>query len=296
MKLGLGLGFGKQYAIIPDSVAASVVLNISEMSIVDNEFDYFGVGDEGSGRLREISISADGTRLIAIDQAGDKIYSYTMSTGWDLSTITKDSAVVTMADLGDNEANPQMLFVKPDGTKLYYGGFGNDTIYQYSMSTPWDISTLSSDSKTLSLTGNSLAFFISSDGMHAYAADPVLDSFGYRQYDLSTAWDISTASDSGNTFIFTDLGAGPIWITNDGTKLVHASLDPDDFTQWSFGTPWDLSTLTQDSGETIDYSGETLALVGSAETHCSGFMIKPDDYSTLIMAGGILDFMFQFSK
>ncbi|GAI59670.1 unnamed protein product, partial [marine sediment metagenome] len=37
------------------------------------------------------------------------------------------------------------VFFKPDGTKMYITGEVTDTVYQYSLSTPWDVSTASYD-------------------------------------------------------------------------------------------------------------------------------------------------------
>jgi len=42
--------------------------------------------------------------------------------------------------VGGEEASPWGVFFKPDGTKMYVVGFSADTVFQYSLSTPWDVS------------------------------------------------------------------------------------------------------------------------------------------------------------
>jgi sugar lactone lactonase YvrE len=51
--------------------------------------------------------------------------------------------------LTTQEADPQGLFFKSDGTKFYIVGATNKTVYQYSCATAWDVSTGSYDSKSL---------------------------------------------------------------------------------------------------------------------------------------------------
>ncbi|MEM7679818.1 MAG: hypothetical protein AAF182_02290 [Pseudomonadota bacterium] len=283
MKLGLGLGFNNAHHGQQNS---AVVLDISALSY-DSANDYYYSGE--SARFREIAVSDDGATIIAISQANDKLFSYSLSTGWDLSTASKDAYEVTMATLGNSETNPQALFVKPDGTKLYYSGFSQDTVYQWSMSTPWDISTLSYDSKSFGLGGNCFTITLSRDGTKLYAIDNSTSSGTLRQYTLSTPWDISTASDSGNFYTDNSKFAGPVWISPDGQYLVLADIIADILRQYEFGTPWDISTLSEQVGITLDSSALT------SDTHCSSVVIKPDDYSVIFNVGGTTRYIYQFS-
>src|SRR5687768_3379997 len=94
--------------------------------------------------------------------------------GWDISEAAYASKSFSV---GAQEVAPQDLAFKPDGTKMYVGG-GNDIVYQYTLSTPWDVSTASYDSKSLSVAAqeSSLsAFDFSADGTKMYALGPSND-------------------------------------------------------------------------------------------------------------------------
>ena len=98
-------------------------------------------------------------------------------------------------DVGSQDTNPQGVRFKSDGTKMYVAGNTGDDVGQYSLSTAWDVSTASFDSVSLSVssedtTPNGLAF--SSDGTKLYITGNANNKV--FQYDLSTAWDLSTAS------------------------------------------------------------------------------------------------------
>jgi len=69
------------------------------------------------------------------------------------------------------------------------------------------------------------------------------------QYTLGTAWDISTASyDSVNLDISTeDTNPTEIFIKSDGSTLWMLGENTKAVYQYTFGTPWDLSTLSYDA-------------------------------------------------
>ena len=98
-------------------------------------------------------------------------------------------------DTSSQETGPSSVFFKPDGTKLYILGTTNDTVYQYTLSTAWDISTASYDSKSFSAGSedtNPLGFDMNPDG-YSFIVVGNTNNRVY-QYTMSTQWDISTAS------------------------------------------------------------------------------------------------------
>ena len=113
-------------------------------------------------------------------------------TPWNVNTGYYSSKSLSVAP---QEGNPTGVAFSSDGTKAYVLGSTNDTIYQYTLSVAWDISTGSYASKSLSVAGQDtiprgLAF--SSDGARAYITGEANDMI--FQYDLATPWDISTGS------------------------------------------------------------------------------------------------------
>ena len=98
----------------------------------------------------------------------DTIYQYTLTTAWDIST---GSYANKSLSVSAKEVSPSGLAFSSDGTKAYIVGFSTDTIYQYTLTTAWDISTGSYASKSLSVTAqdtSSGGLSLSSDGTKAY--------------------------------------------------------------------------------------------------------------------------------
>lgn len=116
-----------------------------------------------------------------------------------------------------SDISGRSIYFKPDGSKAYVSGrnsmTGDREVHQFGLSTPWDLSTISPDSKTLSVdsevAGSAYSLVISDDGVSVY----ILDGDGViYQYTLTTAWDMDTGSYSGNSYDFPDATAEAMYI------------------------------------------------------------------------------------
>jgi hypothetical protein len=139
-------------------------------------------------RVNGLYWKPDGTVLYYADDVDNKIYSKTVSTPWDLSTITSTGTSVDLS-LASNtaEAAPYGIRLSNDGLKLFIVGSINDKVYQYNLTTAWDISSFSGAAdKELSVTNQETApvgLDFSSDGTHLYIAG--LGDNGIDQYTSS---------------------------------------------------------------------------------------------------------------
>ena len=100
--------------------------------------------------LAALAFSSDGTKAYAVGSTNNTIYQYTLSTAWDISTGSYASKSLSVAA---QESTTEDLAFSSDGTMAYTIGTVQKTIYQYTLSTAWDISTGSYASKSLSVAG-----------------------------------------------------------------------------------------------------------------------------------------------
>lgn len=141
------------------------------------------------------------------------------------------------------------LSVSSDGTKLYiydntFLGGGTKTIYQYILSTPYDISTASYNSKSFLIDDASIFFIMSNDGTKLYRN--YSNSSTIYQYTLSTAWDISTTSyDSKSVTLGEGISCQYIQFNQNGTILY--AIQSGTIYQYTLSTAWDISTVTYDN-------------------------------------------------
>ena len=102
--------------------------DISSSSVSsDSSFETTAQDNEIGG----LFLNTDGSEFYLIGYQNDKVYRYTISTPYDIST----STFADDFSVGYQETQPQAVTFKPDGTKMYVVGFTNDTVYQYSTST-----------------------------------------------------------------------------------------------------------------------------------------------------------------
>ena len=189
----------------------------------------------------------DGTKMYATGGNGttstNRVYEYSLPTAWDITTASYT---------GNFYIGSQMTYsfgfdFKPDGTKMYVHSYTSDRLYQYSLSTAWDVTTASYDNKYYTTTAGVSMFCLkfNTDGDKFFMLSN--GGSGLYEYNMSTAWDVSTAS-AGNTF-------DPTGINNhigfafspDGLKLYVTENVTDALHQYSLSTPFDITTASSDS-------------------------------------------------
>ena len=233
----------------------------------------------------DISFKSDGTKMYVIGANGDDINQYTLSTAWDLSTASFDSVTFSVSS---QEVVPNSLFIKPDGTTFWVAGNGNDTVYQYSMSTAWDMSTASYDSVSFSVAAQGtypVGIWFKTDGTEMYVAD--VAGVEVNQYTLSTAWDITTASFTTNLSVSSeDTGTNSVVFNSSGTSMFVSGITNDAVFEYTLSTAWDLSTAS--------YSGNSLDVSSQAD-YPSGIYFKSDGSKMYVSNYGTGDSIYQYS-
>jgi len=189
-----------------------------------------------------VDFSADGTKCYIVGTINTAVYQYDLSTAWDISTATYAAKSMSVAA---QNSTPEDLRFSSDGTKCYIMGAVGNTVYQYTLSVAWDISTGSYASKSMSVAAqesNAWGLGFSADGTKCYIVGVTNDTV--YQYTLSTAWDISSGTYASKTLITTGLLTWPVGVTfsADGTKCYIVGLSKVSVAQYDLSTPWDVST------------------------------------------------------
>jgi hypothetical protein len=129
----------------------------------------------GSGDIDAFTFNSDGTRLWHMKDPTnpDTIYESVLSTGFDLTTINTNHVRSTSDFYVGSIRDTRGLIFNPDGTKLYNMGYSGSAVYLKSgtMSTPFDITTLSGDGIEVTYNiGQGYSLYISDDGKKLYVA------------------------------------------------------------------------------------------------------------------------------
>jgi len=263
--------------------SGSVTVGFADISTWAYDSVSFSIATE-EGTPRDVFFKDDGLRMYIIGNASDKVHSYTLSTAWDLSTASYDSKSFSVAS---QAGLPRGIAFKSDGTKFYVVGATSDAVFQYSLSTAWDVSTGTYDSVSLSVSGQDTGpsdIFFKPDGTKMF----ILGTTGrdINEYNLSTAWDLSTASYSQVSSSISTYEDAPngMFFKSDGLKLYIIGGNGDEVNEFSLSAAWDVSTI----------SHVGLFSVASQETNPLGFTFKPDG-TKMYIVGNINDNIYQYS-
>ena len=196
-------------------------------------------GQEGTPQ--GIFFKPDGTKMYVVGSGGDRVNEYNLTTAWDVSTASYSQNFSVSAQ----ETTPTGIFFKPDGTKMYItGDVGND-VGEYNLSTAWDVST-SVYNQSLEVSAQEISpsdVFFKPDGTKMYIVGSAGDDV--NEYDLSTDWDVSTASFLQN---FSVAGQESIpqgvFFKPDGTKMYVTGNSSDNVNEYNLSTAWDISTAS----------------------------------------------------
>lgn len=163
---------------------------------------------------------------------------------WDINYYTFGANIQIYQVTEDTFGNG--LFFKPDGTKLYYVGNNTDGVYQYSLSTPWDLNTVTYDSKNASVGSQETTptnIFFKPDGSSFYITGTATDKV--HQYNMTTAWDVSTASFFGSkATTVTEATPTGLYFKPDGTSYYICGPSSDLVRQFNLATAWDITSTT----------------------------------------------------
>jgi len=188
-----------------------------------------------------LAFKSDGTKFYILGTTQDTVYQYSLSTAWDMSTASYDS--VSFSVLAQATTVTGLCF-STDGTKFYVTDNGTNAVYQYTLSTAWDLSTASYASKSMSTQGTSPGDgFMHPSGTKFYTVDFSADVV--QEYNLTTAFDISTGSYS-QQFSVSSQETVPIAISfnSDGTEMYVAGQSQDTVFQYDLSTAYDISTAS----------------------------------------------------
>ena len=197
----------------------------------------------------DLSFSTDGLRLFVIGSENDEINQYSLTTPFDITTASFDNITGNPFSVATQEDGPTGLTFSTDGLRLFVIGFNGDEINQYSLSTPFDITTASFDNipgnpfSVATMEGAPTGLTFSPDGLRLFITGGTGISLAeINQYSLSTPFDITTASFDDVTFSVGTQVPGPTGLTfsSDGTRFFVIGLFNDSITQY------DLVILTVD--------------------------------------------------
>jgi 6-phosphogluconolactonase (cycloisomerase 2 family) len=170
--------------------------------------------------------------------------------GWDLSNATYTGKSF---NVGAQEAVANQVVFSPDGLKMFIIGQLSDSVHQYSLTTPWEltggnvthdgsfsVSAQESSPQSLYFRDNGLSFVIVGAG-----------SDSIHKYDMLAPWDITSLTVHAASHSVSGQSTSPsgITVSPNGLNMYVVSASPPTGTvyQYSTSSAWDVNSLAYDS-------------------------------------------------
>tara|TARA_R110000851_G_scaffold19436_4_gene59847 strand:+ start:2047 stop:3219 length:1173 start_codon:yes stop_codon:yes gene_type:complete len=275
-------GVGSSFALEITGAAVTVGYDIANAAYDSKSFSV----SSQEANPRSTTFKPDGTKMYVVGNNNNTVYQYSLSTSFDASTASYD----TISSNISTNSGPYSysLTFNPDGTKMYTIGQLQSSpydyrIYQYTLSTAWDLSTTTYDTLfafAYGTYGVSTGFCFNNNGTKFYLTSNTGDSI--LQWSLSTAYDVSTASYDSVTFSVAGQTTTPssIAINTSGTKIIVLGANDNALFEYDLSTAFSLSTAS--------YNNVSLSVSSPTAATKSNMVFNPDGSKMYLTASGVI--------
>jgi sugar lactone lactonase YvrE len=159
-----------------------------------------GICATGSVDPSDIFIKSDGTRLYIIYNRESKVKQFDMSETWNIFSISVEAGGFLSnsgeVNVATQESNTSGLSFSNTGVYMYVTGTATDKVHQYTLGTPWDVTTASYTQnvnvfiQTTETQPTGLTF--NENGTKMFVTGSTQDAV--YEFNLSTPWDIISST------------------------------------------------------------------------------------------------------
>jgi hypothetical protein len=220
----------------PVLVKGETTFDVSEAGFTDS----FSVSSQ-DGKVQSVAFNDSGSKMFVIGDVNDKVYEYSLSTSFDVST----ASFTDSFDLSGQDTILKGISFNDSGSKMYVCGASNNNVYEYSLSSSFDVSTASfTDSFDVSSqTGGPEGVALSDSGSKMFVVGS--SSGQVFEYSLSTSFDVSTASFTDSFDVSSEDGTPrDISFSDSGNKMFVPGTQNGNVYEYSLLTNFDISTAS----------------------------------------------------
>ncbi|PSO44171.1 MAG: hypothetical protein BRC23_01755 [Parcubacteria group bacterium SW_4_49_11] len=250
--------------------------NLASASYDTQSFDVSGEDSVPTG----MAFNGDGSKMFVMGYNGDNVYSYNLSTAYDISGASYNQSF----DISGEDVQPAGVTFNEGGTKMFWVGYENNNVYSYNLSTAYDLGSASyNQSFSISEATYPRGVTFNGDGTKMVVVG-YNNAYMYS-YNLSTAYDISSAS-YNQKFDVSGQSSDPwdVQFNGDGTKMFVVGRSTNYVYSYNLSTAYDLGSASYN--QSFDVSGED---DDPLDVTFNG------DGSKMFMVGNTTDKLYQYS-
>lgn len=238
-----------------NSDAGTTVGNSLANGSYNSNFDLSTISVASNG-ISEIQWVNNGNHLMVLGNSNDYVTRWNASTPYDINSLSLSQNF----NVSGQEIYLTSMHMSPDGYHLYVGGNQGNDVNEYTLTTAFDLFSASFTRNTVSV-GNIGAIWFKPDGTKMYTMS--FNGVSVRTWNLSTAWDTSTAIDQGgfNLPNSSTSGASAMVFSDDGYHLYVSFAVEDVVKHYTLSTAWDVSTVSTNPAS-LSYASQGSNMTG----------------------------------
>ncbi len=208
---------------------------------------YYRVNGEETAP-EDVTFNDTGTRMYILGGSGDDVTQYTLSTAWDVSTAGSPvvwdtrTAIENLLGATNGDRLTGMAF-NDDGSKVFVVDRRSDDVFEFDLSTNYDISTVSAVIDNIPTTGegNPRSISFNGDGTEMYIIGNAGDDV--TTFNLSTGFDLSSLTGTSVSATLTEDGTPQALLIDDaGTTFYVAGSANDQINEYTLSSAFDFSS------------------------------------------------------
>lgn len=266
------------------NLRAAIGVNTVNASVTSATYDSKSLSTNAEDNTPQgIFFKPDGKMVFVVGDSNNRVYQYNLTTPWDVSTGSYASvSFLISAQVTD----PRDIYFRTDGLRFYVLDNATDSVYEYTMSTAWDISTAAYSTKFFSIAtqeDSAGGLYFKPDGLAMFVAGQTNDKIW--RYNLSTAWDVTTAvANSSMSIEAEEPQSYSLTFTNDGAYMLVVGRVTAKVTCYSLSTPWTITTIQPVSSFSV-----------ASQEATPGAIFLRQDCKKLYVEGTTNDTIYQYS-
>lgn len=232
-----------------------------------------------------LNFGDDGSKMYILSPNVKRIYQWNLSTPYDITTATISGL---SSPVMSSTVSPYGIHMASDGLSVYIVDFTDDNVDQYTLSTAWNISTMSATASSVKYIGGEdispHGLYLNSDESKMYVVGASGNTV--MQYNLGTPGTVSSATHIHTFSVFTyEVNPEQVFWSSDGTKMFIYGDSSKSVVSYTASTPWLLSSCVY---ETRKYYS-----LGLEDPNGGGMVFHPDG-TRLFFLGANTQFVYQY--
>ncbi len=233
-----------------------------------------------------IAFNPSGTKMFVVGMSQNKIFEFDLTTGFDVSTATKNSNVCSFVGLADDAVD---IDFNSDGTKLFLvdvDGTGDDehAIEEFNLTTAYDVSTCVHANEHFLDEFKLVGIEFNASGTKLFIFDETGGSSLIKQYSLNSPYNLSnptlqkqSTGTIDTTYEAIEDSPKGFAFSSDGSKMFMTGRERDKVQEFNLSTPFDLSSVSKTDAYGISGQIEDVGGISFSNDGLKMFVLDADN-------------------